>query len=170
MDSPSYHDDRGDFRQLYNIAVTEALGLTSFKQVNFSLSKKNVFRGFHVQLPPWGQGKLIHCLSGSIIDCILDPDPSSETFGEISQITLSSKSGQSIWIPARYAHGFLSLEEDTRVAYAVSMPWMKEKERSINPLSTNLFDSFDFSKVLLSEKDRFAPSLSEIANSLASEA
>lgn len=161
--SPIYPDDRGEFRQIFDTTLTGALGLDSFVQVNYSSSKKNVFRGFHLQLNPHAQSKLIQCLSGSIIDFVLDPNPTSETFGQIAQIKLDAYSGSAIWVPEQYAHGFLSLEENTRIVYAVSKPWDKESERSISPFSTSLAEIIDLSNVIMSEKDSSAPGLLEVS-------
>lgn len=166
IQSQIYQDDRGNFRQLYDPLVMESLGVEKFAQSNLSSSRKNVFRGFHLQLQPEGQGKLVHCLQGSIVDFILDPDPGSSEFGRIQKIQLDSYSRKSVWIPGHFAHAFLSLEPDTWVVYATSSAWNPALERAISPLSTALVNEIDFANVTMSDRDRNAPSIVSIGREI----
>ena len=166
FESAIHRDNRGEFREIFQPDLLQSIGVDAFVQVNYSQSRKNVFRGLHLQLPPRAQGKLITCLRGSIKDYVLDPNPGSDTYGQISSFELSRDNGRSLWIPGGYAHGFLSFEEDTLVVYAVTKPWDKNLERSIAPGSTLLANLLDLKSLILSEKDRSAPSLEKFAEEL----
>lgn len=161
-----HEDNRGEFREIFQPELLQSIGVDAFVQVNYSKSKKNVFRGFHLQLPPSEQGKLVTCVQGSIRDFVLDPNPSSDRYGEISAFEISQKNGHALWIPGEYAHGFLSLEEDTLVVYAVTKPWAKSLERSIAPGSTALSSVLNLQDLILSERDAMAPSLAKFAEEL----
>jgi dTDP-4-dehydrorhamnose 3,5-epimerase len=130
-----FHDERGFFSETYNERVFADLGLPSFVQDNLSSSKRGVFRGMHWQKPPYAQGKLVTCLSGSIVDFVLDIRRSSPTFGEHLAIPISGEELESVWVPEGFAHGFLSTQDNTIVSYKVTDFWSRESERSLSPAS-----------------------------------
>lgn len=154
-----FHDERGFFSETYNERVFSELGLPHFVQDNLSLSKKGVFRGMHWQAPPHAQGKLVTCLSGSIVDFVLDIRKSSPTFGHHLAIPISGEALESVWVPEGFAHGFLSLAEDTAVLYKVSNFWNMESECSLDPDTVLPYKTLGKEAAILSQKDASAPSL-----------
>ena len=110
-----FSDQRGYFcegwnRKTFNELVSDDI---DFVQDNQSLSHKNVLRGLHFQLDPQGQSKLVRVLRGSVNDVIVDLRSSSPTFMEWTNIELCSEINNQLWIPKGFAHGFLSLEDNT---------------------------------------------------------
>jgi len=156
-----FHDERGFFSETYNERGFSELGLPQFVQDNLSRSKKGVFRGLHWQAPPHAQGKLVTCVSGSIVDFVLDIRKSSPTFGQHVAIPISEDALESVWVPEGFAHGFLTLVEDTLVSYKVSNFWNKTSERSLNPLDEIVSLSLTENFLYISDKDRGAPSWGE---------
>jgi dTDP-4-dehydrorhamnose 3,5-epimerase len=153
-----FHDDRGFFTETYKESEYLDLGIPKFVQDNMSESSKGVIRGLHWQDIPFGQGKLVSCLSGSILDVAVDIRPESPTYGQHVMVKLHEKEQVSLWIPEGFAHGFQALEDSTRVHYKVTNYWAMKFERSINFASPDLNISWnDNLKVLVSEKDLSAP-------------
>ena len=126
-------DQRGYFyepwnRKKFNELVSEDV---DFVQDNQSLSHKNVLRGLHFQLNPQGQAKLVRVLRGSVYDVIVDLRLNSPTFMEWAKIELDSKKNNQLWIPKGFAHGFLSLEDNTILQYKVNNYWLPDYERTL---------------------------------------
>ena len=159
-------DDRGFFyeswnQELFNQLIGEDV---NFKQDNHSSSNVGVLRGLHYQIEPKSQGKLVRCVSGSVFDVAVDIRQSSATFGEWASIVLDNVNKLMIWIPAGFAHGFLSLKDNSEVLYKASDLWSKEQDRSIrwNDRNINInwpLKDLYFSEPRLSEKDSIAPFL-----------
>jgi dTDP-4-dehydrorhamnose 3,5-epimerase len=115
-------DDRGWFTEVYNERSFAALGiLERFAQDNHSWSRHaGVLRGLHFQTPPAAQAKLVRCIRGAIFDVAADVRKGSPTYGKWVAATLSAANGHQLFMPAGFAHGFLTLEPDTEVTYKVS--------------------------------------------------
>ena len=128
-----FEDDRGQFFESFNQnAFQEATGVFStFVQDNRSLSKKNVLRGLHYQLPPKAQGKLISVIHGSVFDVALDIRKDSSTFGDWVGIEISAESKQQLWIPKGFAHGFVSLSDFSELFYKTTDYYSPEHEHCI---------------------------------------
>jgi dTDP-4-dehydrorhamnose 3,5-epimerase len=156
-----FHDERGYFSETYNERAFADLGLPKFVQDNLSSSKKGVFRGLHWQTAPHAQGKLVTCISGSIIDYILDIRRSSPTFGEHLAIPISGERLESVWVPEGFAHGFLAISDQTRVHYKVNKFWDASSERSVHVDVLAIGQTWA-ADLTLSEKDAYAPSLDVI--------
>jgi len=161
-----FHDQRGYFleswnQNVFNKSIGEAV---IFVQDNHSSSKKNVVRGMHFQIPPYQQSKLIRCLSGSIFDVIVDIRKTSKTFGEWYGIELKAVDHYQLWVPYGFAHGFLSLIEDSVVLYKVDQFRSQKHERILNWNDKLIGIKWPHSKqsYSLSSKDKNAPNLSEI--------
>jgi dTDP-4-dehydrorhamnose 3,5-epimerase len=153
-----HHDDRGFFSEIYKESAFYELGLPRFVQDNLSKSKKGVFRGLHWQSPPMQQGKLVSCLQGEILDYIVDVRRSSPTFGASLSVPLSGNQVQFFWVPPGFAHGFESMADETLVSYKVTQYWSQLHEQSLNPLDPELGLRFNNEDIVLSLKDRDAPS------------
>lgn len=180
-----YEDNRGKFLQIWDEIsysdkkkilnftqnTDDSLIQTYFVQDNVSYSKEGVFRGLHYQVGDWSQAKLVRVLKGRVIDFVVDLREESNTFGKFEYFELSEKSGNSLFIPPYYAHGFLSLEDDTIFHYKCGNLYKKENEGSITPLDNvirhvtdnkmtikEVIDMYLMdSELLLSEKDSDSP-------------
>lgn len=155
-----FEDDRGYFYESYNIRNMIEKGLHHvFVQDNESKSKKNVVRGFHYQIAPYAQTKLVRVMQGEVLDVVIDLRKDQATFGQAFSIRLSGENKKQLLIPKGFAHGFLSLEDDTVFAYKCDNFYSGEHERAINVLDESIFDDWGIAKdaMILSEKDKRAP-------------
>jgi len=155
-----FRDDRGYFTELYNAGSWEFPGTPPvFVQDNMSCSDRGTLRGLHYQVNPHAQGKLVRVMSGAIFDVAVDLRKDSPTFGKWVGRSLSEDNGIALWIPAGFAHGFLALENQTRVMYKCDGAWAPESERSLlyNDETLGVEWPIDVSKV--NEKDADAPTL-----------
>ena len=151
-----YRDDRGEFFETFNLRRMTEAGLPSiWMQDNFSLSKKNVLRGIHYQiLQP--QGKLVRVTHGAVLDVAVDLRKSSPHFGRHVAVELSGKSGEMLWIPAGFGHGFLVLTETAGFAYKVTDYYSPTGERTISWNDPDLAIPWPVSaaELIISDKDR----------------
>lgn len=169
---PERHGDaRGFLSEVWSAAAFAAAGLdVAFVQDNHSRSEAaGVLRGLHYQLPPFAQAKLVRVVRGAIFDVAVDLRPASPSFGGWVGLEISAAAWNQIFLPAGFAHGFVTLEPGTEVLYKVSAPWSPGHERAIRhddpeigiawPAATDAF--------VLSDKDRAAPSFAEVRAELA---
>ena len=160
-----YKDSRGLFFESWNMSnFNEIISSKSkFVQDNQSISRKGVLRGMHYQLPPMDQGKLVRCSNGSVFDVIVDIRKRSNTFSFWAGINLNSLDNKQLWIPPGFAHGFLTLEENSIFEYKVTNYWSREHERSLiwNDATIGI-DWPDFDKVYLSQKDSESKNLKKL--------
>lgn len=117
-----YGDDRGWFSEIYNEETFSKLGINvRFVQDNHSLSVPvGTLRGLHFHTPPFEQAKLVRCIRGRIFDVAVDIRRGSPTFGKWVGAELTAENGRQLYIPAGFAHGFVTLEPSTEVTYKVS--------------------------------------------------
>jgi len=162
---PIYHDQRGHFQELYVDARYKDAGIPdTFVQDNFSVSQAGVIRGMHFQRFK-AQGKLISVLQGEIYDVMLDLRPDSSTFGQWQAITLDANSGQQLFIPAGFAHGFQALTNNTLVMYKTSQYYDAKDEAAFNALDPKLSINWPAPITARSVKDCTAPNFSDIVSS-----
>jgi dTDP-4-dehydrorhamnose 3,5-epimerase len=158
-------DDRGVFCEVWNAAEFARQGIAvDFVQDNHSVShQRGVMRGLHYQLPPFAQAKLVRVVRGSIFDVAVDIDRTSPTFGNWVAAELSAARWNQLFVPAGYAHGFVTLEPGTEVTYKVSRPYSRAHERSIRFDDPDLAIAWpvESADMQLSEKDRIAPLLAD---------
>lgn len=128
-----FGDERGFFYESFNQAQFDAAvgSPVTFVQDNHSRSARGVLRGLHYQLPPHPQGKLVRCTLGEVFDVAVDIRKDSSTFGQWVGVHLSAENKRQFWIPAGFAHGFLTLSEHAEFLYKTTDYWSKECERSI---------------------------------------
>ncbi len=133
-----FGDDRGWFMESFNQARFEQeltrLGLPvprPFVQDNHSCSKAGVLRGLHYQLPPHPQGKLVRVVRGAAFDVAVDIRKNSATFGQWVGVELTASNHRQLWIPEGFAHGFLTLQDDTHFLYKTTDVYARDCERSI---------------------------------------
>lgn len=127
-----FGDDRGFFFESFNEKTfKEKAGVdVRFGQDNHSCSAQNVLRGLHYQIQQ-AQGKLVRVVAGAIFDVAVDIRKSSPTFGQWVSCVLSADNKKQLWIPAGFAHGFLSLEDRTEVLYKATDFYAPAYERCI---------------------------------------
>lgn len=160
-----FGDDRGYFSEVYNKETLEMHNISiDFVQDNQSYSaRKGVLRGLHYQLPPFAQDKLVRVLQGSILDVAVDIRRNSNTFGKWVALEVTAAKGNQILVPKGFAHGFVTLEEHTIVAYKVSGYYSAECDRNIrydDPQLAIDWPNLD-NEFQLSAKDSAAPYLKE---------
>ena len=128
-----FGDERGFFFESFNQeSFNELSGLAvEFVQDNHSKSQKGVLRGLHYQLPPKAQGKLVRVVAGEVFDVAVDIRKNSPTFGQWVGVTLSAENKQQLWIPAGFAHGFLTLSDTAEFLYKTTNYYAPDYERSI---------------------------------------
>lgn len=117
-----FEDMRGWFMETWSEAASlEAFGGVRFVQDNQSLSRATgTVRGLHFQLPPHAQAKLVRVVRGAILDVAVDIRAGSATFGQHVAVELSADNARQLFVPAGFAHGFITRAPDTEVAYKVS--------------------------------------------------
>jgi dTDP-4-dehydrorhamnose 3,5-epimerase len=127
-----FGDDRGFFFESYNAKTFERLtGQTpQFVQDNHSRSSKGVLRGLHYQIRQ-PQGKLVRVTTGEVFDVAVDLRRSSPTFGRWVGVVLSAANKRQLWIPAGFAHGFVTLSESAEFLYKTTDYWAPEFERTV---------------------------------------
>jgi dTDP-4-dehydrorhamnose 3,5-epimerase len=166
-----FGDERGFFLESWNQqAFNAAAGDTAFVQDNHSRSSRGVLRGLHYQLPPHPQEKLVRCVLGEIFDVAVDIRRSSPTFGQWVGAVLSADNKQQLWVPAGFAHGFLTLSEQAEVLYKTTDFWSRECERAIrwdDPQLAIAWPQEALAGALpqLSDKDGAAPLLAALSPS-----
>lgn len=126
-----FGDDRGFFLESWNAEAFAKAGLDlTFVQDNHSRSQKGVLRGMHFQ-NPGPQGKLVRVVRGAVFDAVVDLRRSSPTFGKWTGVVLSAENKRMFWVPEGFAHGFLTLEDDTDFLYKCTAPYAPQHEASL---------------------------------------
>ncbi len=152
-----FGDERGHFFESFRKDTLKAYGVeTDFVQDNQSLSSKGILRGLHFQKDPHAQGKLVRVLQGSVIDVAVDIRPNSLTYGQHFSIELNESNKTMFYIPPGFAHGFLTLEDNTIFAYKCTNYYHKESEGCVLWNSPSLEINWGIDSPILSEKDKIA--------------
>ncbi len=156
---PKVHEDgRGYFFESFHKEILANAGISEdFVQDNQSLSGKHILRGLHFQNPPFQQGKLVRVIKGAVLDVAVDIRKNSPYYGKWVAQELSESNKLMLWVPAGFAHGFVTLEDDTIFSYKCTGYYNRESEGSIlwNDLELNI--KWGVETPILSDKDRVAP-------------
>ncbi len=154
-----YEDERGFFARIFCKSEFEEMGLSSkFIQVNNSLTRyKGTIRGMHYQLEPSAEVKIVRCIRGSLYDAIIDLRPDSSSFGEWFGSELSAENRQMMYVPKGFAHGFLTLEDNTETFYFASSSYSPDLERGIRYNDPYFGIEWPISVTQSSQKDRECP-------------
>ena len=161
-----FEDSRGYFFESFNQKeFKNNTGLNiNFLQDNQSKSSKNVLRGLHFQNPPHQQGKLVRVLSGSVLDIAVDIRKKSTTYGQHFKIILSNNDFKMLYIPEGFAHGFLTLEDNTIFSYKCTDFYHKEAEDCIIWNDVDLDIDWGIKEPIISEKDQHGKKFSSFAS------
>ena len=153
-----FNDQRGYFFEVYNQERYFNNNMQmQFVQDNESKSGKNVIRGLHFQKPPFAQGKLVRVIQGKVLDVAVDIRKGSPTYGSYHAVELDAISKRMFYIPEGFAHGFLTMEEDTIFAYKCTNYYNKESEGSLLWSDETIGIKWNIENPILSEKDKIAP-------------
>ena len=164
LESPLYPDERGIFREWFQLEALKENGIPAFevRQTNTSISKKGVIRGIHYSPEINGQTKLVTCTSGSVLDVIVDLRPESITYGDHLEVELSESLGKCVYISSGLGHGFQALEDNSVVTYLLDKEYSPNNEFGINPVDLNLNIKWPLLDFHISEKDRTSANFSRI--------
>ncbi len=150
-----HQDDRGFFARIFCKNELEAHGMISdVAQANMSLSKKKgTLRGMHYQKAPHQESKLVRCTRGALFDVIIDLRPESPTFKEWFGVELSADNYKMLYVPRDFAHGFLTLTDNTEVTYMVSQFYAPGSELGIRWNDPQFGIKWPIDIEVISEKD-----------------
>ena len=134
IDVSPFSDERGSFFRVFCEREFSNHGIeSSFVQMNQSINlKKGTFRGLHYQKKPFGEGKMVKCSRGSIIDFFLDLRRDSQTFMQYGKVKLSDENKSMIYLPKGIAHGFITLEDNTHLLYYHTEFFVPESQATVN--------------------------------------
>src|SRR5215213_10240771 len=165
--APAVHGDgRGFFIETYREDAWAQHGVpAAFVQDNQSRSRRGTLRGIHFQTHP-GQGKLVRCARGRVWDVVVDLRVGSPTFGEWEGITLDDERGHQLWIPVGFGHGFCVVSDVADFVYKCTAYYDPATEAGIRFDDPAVGIDWPDVELLFSERDRVAPLLSEIADTL----
>jgi dTDP-4-dehydrorhamnose 3,5-epimerase len=151
-----FGDDRGHFFEVFNEReFKKATGLDlRFVQDNESCSKANVLRGLHFQLPPYEQGKLVRVVQGAVLDVVVDIRPGSASYGRHEKVLLNGDDNKLLWVPPGFAHGFLTLEDNTIFSYKCTGYYHQPAERTIRWNDGALAIDWGIQEPIMSPKDK----------------
>ena len=149
-----FADSRGYFFESYHKEVFSKNNIpVEFIQDNQSLSHKGVLRGLHFQSPPFAQGKLVRVITGSVLDIAVDIRKNSPTYGEHVSIELNEENKTMFYIPPGFAHGFVTLCDNTIFSYKCTQVYNKESEGTVLWNDLDLSIDWKTQNPLLSDKD-----------------
>ena len=161
-----FRDHRGTFYESYNqerFEETTKLEI-DFVQDNQSTSKRGVLRGLHFQKGPFAQAKLVRTVLGKVLDVVVDLRPESPSFMKSYKAVLSNENNHQLFVPAGFAHGFLTLSEISVFAYKCDRYYNKASESGIIWNDPNLAIDWEFpeEELILSEKDAVLPTIDQL--------
>jgi dTDP-4-dehydrorhamnose 3,5-epimerase len=164
---PDVHgDERGFLVESFRAGAMKLLGVdVEFVQENQSRSSARVLRGIHLQQ---GQAKLVRCARGRIFDVAVDLRPDSPTYKHWEGYVLDDVEHRQLFIPDGFGHGFCVLSDEADVLYRLSSYYDADLERGIAWDDPEVAVRWPISDPILSERDRSAPRLAEVAPTLTS--
>jgi dTDP-4-dehydrorhamnose 3,5-epimerase len=153
-------DSRGFFARSFCESEFAKAGIeTHFRQANNSLSSaKGTLRGMHYQLPPAAEVKVVRCIRGALFDVIVDLRPDSATYGRWFGTELTAENRVMMYVPRGFAHGFLTLSENTEAMYMVSDTYSPDCERGLKYDDPWMDISWPIQPTIISDKDATWPS------------
>ena len=148
-------DERGFFARMYCEREFAAAGLeTRFVQANNSSNaQRGTLRGLHYQLPPDTEVKLVRCIRGALWDVIVDVRPGSPSFGRWFGAELTAQNRRMMYVPRGFAHGFITLTDDSELIYFVSAFYEPKQERGLRWNDPKIAIDWPVAPSVISEKD-----------------
>jgi dTDP-4-dehydrorhamnose 3,5-epimerase len=163
--TPVVHKDaRGRFLELYrHDRLAEAIGHPlRLAQANVSVSARGVVRGVHFAAVPPGQAKYVHCVSGRVLDVIVDLRAGSPTFGRWESVVLDDVSHRAVYLAEGLGHGVCALTDGATLEYLCSATYAPAHEHVVHPLDPDLGIAWPVDEPVLSPRDAAAPGLAEV--------
>jgi dTDP-4-dehydrorhamnose 3,5-epimerase len=156
VDVQPHDDERGFFARSWCQREFEARGMMSrFVQCSISGNRaKGTLRGMHYQIAPHAEAKLVRCTAGAIYDAIIDLRPDSPTFKQHFGVVLSARNHRALYVPEGFAHGFLTLEENSEVLYQISEFYEPAAARGVRWNDPAFGISWPAEVTVISERDR----------------
>lgn len=160
-------DSRGAFARAFCAEEFAAHDLeTRVVQCNLSFNRRaGTLRGLHFQLHPQSEVKLVRAQKGAIWDVIVDLRRNSSTFASWCGVELTAQNARALYVPRGFAHGFITLTDDTEVFYQVSAPHTPHLERGVRWDDPDIGVSWPLQPSIISDKDRALPPLVEVMSS-----
>lgn len=156
-------DARGFFAETYRASAFAEAGISGpFVQDNLARSGPRVLRGLHFQLPPHAQGKLIQVVRGAVFDVAVDLRRASPTFGRWVGWELSAETGELLWVPPGFAHGYAVLGDGADLAYKVTAEYRAELDAGVRWDDPAIGVSWPYPHPVLSPRDLALPVLGEL--------
>lgn len=152
-------DDRGFFAYLYCSKQAEELGISEkVAQIKLSYNKlRGTLRGMHYQVPPAAETKLVRCIRGAVYDVIIDLREGSDTYLQHFGLELSSDNRRGLYVPAMFAHGYLTLTDDAEVVYQVDELYAPQHERGLRYDDPSLAIRWPITVSVISPRDASWP-------------
>lgn len=159
-----FQDERGWFMESYTFYKYDEAGIhAGFVQDNHAYNTwKGTLRGLHFQYPPKSQAKLVRCICGAILDVAVDLEKESPTYKKWFSLVLSAENKKQLFIPKAFAHGYITLEDNTEVVYKTDEFYSPELEGTIRYNDPEIGIDWGSIPLHLSEKDKNAPLLREL--------
>jgi len=160
IDSYKFADERGTFIKTYHDVKYKEAGISyELKESFYTISKKDVIRGMHFQVPPFDYSKLVYVIEGEVIDVILDLRKGAPTYGKHISVQLSGENARQVYIPEGFAHGFATLSCHAKVIYLQSKVHAPQYDLGIRWNSFGM--NWGIKSPILSRRDQLFPTLDE---------
>ena len=161
LETPKFEDKRGYFYKTYNYDEFKKISLNfKPKEQFFSVSNKNVLRGMHFQTREYAHQKLVSCLSGKVLDVIVDLRLNSKYYKNVISIELDSRDPYSLYIPIGFAHGFVSLYDNSLIQYLTSTVYNQNFDKGVHWKSINF--KWPHEEYLISKRDNNHPYIEDL--------
>lgn len=168
LEPARFGDARGYYSPVYIESELAELGFQGVRQISRSKSGKGILRGMHFQKGDYAQAKIVEVVQGSVVDVVVDCRKDSPSYRQWTSVLLTPDNNRQLYIPRGFAHGFLSLEDDTIFQYFVDNSYAPEQEDGIawddpeiNIDWRKIFAEYNIEEPMLSEKDQHRHTLTE---------
>lgn len=168
LESERAGDERGFFTRLTDNDVLEHLTNGAWKSPYSAISHnqmRHTLRGLHWQAAPALETKLVRCVAGSIFDVVVNVDPTTNEYGQWTAVVLDSEAFNAVFIPPNHAHGYLTLEEGSRVLYEILGEYRPEHSRTCHWADKALGIDWPSAPQIVGARDAVAGSLHEVMSS-----
>jgi len=162
--TPRQHgDNRGLFLEWFRAdQLAAAIGHPlHLAQANLSISTRGVVRGIHYAAVPPGQAKYVTCISGRVLDVVVDLRVGSPTFGTWDSVVLDDSDRRAVYLAEGLGHGFCALTDHVAVTYLCSQPYTPEREHGVHAFDRDIGIDWQIAEVTISDRDAAAPSLAQ---------